>query len=125
MKAHYAIGLAIISGIAGAALVQSLHALQKPKAYVVEEIEVTDSEKFKPYLDGATAMIPRAGGRILALGNKVFAVSGAPPRPLIAIVEWNSIETARAFFFSDDYANLIPSREAGSNFRAFIVEGRQ
>ena len=125
MNAHYAIGLAIISGIAGAALVQSLDARQKPKAYTVAEIAVTDSEMFKPYLDGTTAMIPRAGGRILALGNKVLAVSGDPPRPLIAIVEWNSIEEARAYFFSDDYANLIPSREAGSDFRAYIVEGRQ
>jgi hypothetical protein len=45
-----AIGLAIISAAAGAALVQSLHAQQKPKVYAVAEIEVTDSEKFKPHL---------------------------------------------------------------------------
>ena len=127
MKAHYAIGLAMISGIAGtvAGLVHGIHAAQKPKAYSVSEIEITNSEMLKPYLDGYAAIVPKAGGRFLALGDKVLALSGAPPKPLIAIVEWHSIEEARAFFFSDDYANLIPSREAGSNFRAFIVEGRQ
>jgi uncharacterized protein (DUF1330 family) len=74
---------------------------QKPKAYSVTEIEVTNSERLKPYLDGIATTVPQAGGS---------------PKPLIAIVEWHSIEEARTFFFSDDYANLIPSREAGSDF---------
>jgi uncharacterized protein (DUF1330 family) len=52
-----------------------------------------------------------AGGRFLALSNKALALSGAPPKPLIAIVEWHSLDEARAFF-SDNYVNLIPSREA-------------
>jgi uncharacterized protein (DUF1330 family) len=127
MKVQYAIGLAMISAIAGAVvgLVHGIHAAQKPKAYSVLEIGVTNSEMLKPYLDGIAAIVPPAGGRFLALSNKALALSGAPPKPLIAIVEWHSLDEARAFFFSDDYVNLIPSREAGSNFRAFVVEGRQ
>jgi uncharacterized protein (DUF1330 family) len=125
MRTYNAIGLAIISGIAGAALAQSLYAQQKPKAYAVAEIEVTDSERFKPYLEGTASVVPQAGGRFLARGNKTFVLAGAPPKPVIAIVEWNSFKEAQAFFASDAYKNLIPSREAGSNFRAFIVEGRQ
>jgi uncharacterized protein (DUF1330 family) len=127
MNAHYAIGLAIISGIAGAVagLVPGIHAAQKPKAYSVLEIEVTDADILKRYLDGTADIVPKAGGRFLARSNNALALSGTPPKPLIAIVEWHSIEEARAFFFSNDYVNLIPSREAGSNFRAFIVEGRQ
>ena len=127
MKAHYAIGLAMISGIAGAVggLVHGLNAAQKPKAYSVSEIEVTNSEMLKPYLDGITSIVPQAGGRFLAFSNGALALSGAPPKPLIAIVEWHSVEEARAFFFSDNYVNLIPSREGGANFRAFVVEGRQ
>jgi hypothetical protein len=44
---------------------------------------------------------------------------------VIAVVEWNSFEEAQAFLASDAYKNLVTSREAGSNFRAFIVEGQQ
>jgi uncharacterized protein (DUF1330 family) len=33
-------------------------------------------------------------------------------------------EQAQGFFASDAYKQLIPAREAGSNFRAFTVEGR-
>jgi uncharacterized protein (DUF1330 family) len=43
---------------------------------------------------------------------------------VVAVVEWDSFEQAKAFFSSDAYRKLIPDREAGSNFRAFVVEGR-
>jgi uncharacterized protein (DUF1330 family) len=110
MKTRYAIALAGISAIAGAGLVQTIHAQSTPKANVVAEIEVTDAAKFKPYLDGTAVIVPEAGGRFLARGNKTFTLAGAPPN--------------QSFFASDSYKKLIPSREAGSNFRAFIVEGR-
>jgi uncharacterized protein (DUF1330 family) len=124
MKTHYAIGLAIVSAITSAGLVQTLNAQAKPKAYAIAEIEVTDAAKFKPYLDGTAVIVPQAGGRFLARGTKTFALAGAPPKPVIAVVEWDSLEQAQAFFNSDAYKKLIPDREAGSNFRAFLVEGR-
>ena len=124
MKTHYAIGLAIFSAMSGAGLVQALHAQGKPKAYAIAEIQVTDAAKFKPYLDGTNVIVPQAGGHFLARGNKTVVLAGAPPKPVVAVVEWDSLEQAQAFFNSDTYKKLIPDREAGSNFRAFLVEGR-
>jgi uncharacterized protein (DUF1330 family) len=124
MKTGHAVALAIVSAIAGAGLVQTLHAQAKPKAYAIAEIEVTDAAKFKPYLDGTAVIVPQAGGRFLARGNKTFVIGGAPPKPVVAVVEWDSYEQAQAFYSSDAYKKLNPDREAGSNFRAFVVEGR-
>jgi uncharacterized protein (DUF1330 family) len=124
MKTHHAIALAIVSSLAGAGPVQTLHAQGKPKAYAVAEIELTDAAKFKPYLDGTAVIVPQAGGRFLARGGKTFVLAGAPPRPVVAVVEWDSFEQAETFFNSDAYKKLIPDREAGSHFRAFVVEGR-
>jgi uncharacterized protein (DUF1330 family) len=124
MKTQYALGLALISAIAGAGLVQSLHAQGKPKAYAIAEIQVTDAEKFKPYLEGTSVIVPQAGGRFLARGNKTFVLGGAPPKTVVAVVEWDSYEQAQAFFNSDAYKKLIPAREAGADFRAFVVEGK-
>ena len=124
MKTAYAIGLAILSAATGAGLVQTLHAQSKPKAYAVAEIEVTDPDKFKPYIDGTGIIVPQAGGRFLARGNKTFVLAGTPPKAVVAVVEWDSYEQAQAFFNSEAYKKLIPAREAGSNFRAFVVEGR-
>jgi uncharacterized protein (DUF1330 family) len=124
MKTHYAVALAAVSAIAGAGLVQTLHAQAKPKAYAIAEIEVTDAAKFKPYIDGTAVIIPQAGGRLLARGTKTFVLGGAPPRPVVAVVEFDSYDQAQSFFNSDAYKNLIPAREAGSNFRAYVVEGK-
>jgi uncharacterized protein (DUF1330 family) len=124
MKTHHAVALAIVSAIAGAGLVQTLHAQGKPKAYTIAELDVTDAAKFKPYVDGTAVIVPQAGGRFIALGGKTFVIGGAPPRSRVAVLEWDSLEQAQAFFDSDAYKKLIPDREAGSNFRAFVVEGR-
>jgi uncharacterized protein (DUF1330 family) len=98
MKTGHAVALAIASAIAGAGLVQTLHAQAKPKAYAIAEIEVSDAAKFKPYLDGTAVIVPQAGGRFLARGNKTFVIGGAPPRPVVAVVEWDSFEQAKAGF---------------------------
>jgi uncharacterized protein (DUF1330 family) len=124
MNTHHAVLLAIVSAVAGAGLVQALHAQGHPKAYAVAEIEVTDAAKFKPYLDGTAVIVPQAGGRFLARGNKTLVLAGAAPKPVVAVVEWDSFEQAQAFFNSDAYKKLIPDRDSGSSFRAFIVEGR-
>jgi uncharacterized protein (DUF1330 family) len=124
MKTYYAVSLAVVSAFAGAALVEGLHAQSRPKAYAVAEIEVTDAAKFKPYADGTEVIVPQAGGRFLARGDKTFVLAGPPPRKVVAVVEWESFEQAQTFFSSDAYKKLIPAREAGSNFRAFVVEGK-
>src|SRR3954470_2695317 len=46
MKTHHAIGLAIISAVGSAALVQGLHAQAKPPVYVVAENDVSNPEAY-------------------------------------------------------------------------------
>jgi uncharacterized protein (DUF1330 family) len=124
MKTHYAVALAIFSAMAGAGLVQTLHAQGKPKAYAVVELDVTDAAKLKPYLDATGVLVPQAGGRFIAVGGRTLVIGGPPPRSRVNLIEWDSFEQGQAFITSDAYKKLIPDRETGSNFRAFLVEGR-
>ena len=87
---------AIVSAVAGAGLVQTLHAQGKPKAYAIAEIEATDAAKLKPYIDGTAVIVPQAGGRFLARGDKTLVVTGARPRPAVTVVAWESYEQAQA-----------------------------
>src|SRR5262249_22250172 len=107
MKTRYAIACAIVSAIAGAGLAQGVHAQTKPKAYAIAEIEITDAAKFQPYIDGTAVIVPQAGGRFLARGNKTSVIGGAPPRTVVAVLEWDSYEQAQAFFSSEAYKKLI------------------
>lgn len=115
--------LAALAGFAcGAALVQILHAQGQPPAYTIAEFEVTDPQTFQKYGQGTGSTIPPAGGRFIVRGGKTYVINGAPPKQ-IAVIQWESLEKARAYFESDTYRQLVPVRDKSANFRAFVVEG--
>jgi uncharacterized protein (DUF1330 family) len=122
MKTHYAVGLAIISCIGGAGLVEALHAQVKPRAYVIAETEVTDPASFGKYAQGVGPILSQAGGRFSVNGGKTFVINGATPKR-IAVIEWDTFEQAQAFYESEAYRKLTSDRDKGGNFRAFVVEG--
>ena len=108
--------------VLGAAVLHGVHAQGKPPAYTIAEFEVTDPATFQKYGDATRAGIPAAGGRFIVRGGKAVVINGPAPKQL-AVIQWESLEKAQAFFESDAYKQLIPVRDKGSNFRAFTVEG--
>src|SRR5476651_679113 len=93
MKSHYTIALALLSGIGiGAVAVHGLHAQGKPPVYTVTEIEVTNLEAYnKEYAPLAQASVKTSGGKLLAAGQKVTKLEGAPPAPRVAIQMWDNL----------------------------------
>src|SRR5262245_38060819 len=125
MKTRYTVALSMIAGAAlGAAAIQGLHAQAKPPVYYVAEIDVTNIDSWqKDYAPRAQAVIKAAGGRVLAAGQKVNSLEGAPPKPRIAIIQWESAEQVQAWRNSADFKELIPIREKLGTVRSFTVEG--
>src|SRR2546430_3014800 len=93
MKTQYTVTLAMVAGFGlGAIAVQGLHAQAKPPVYSVTEITVTDLDAYtKEYAPLAQASIKKSGGKLLAAGQKVTSLEGAPPAPRIAIHQWDSL----------------------------------
>jgi uncharacterized protein (DUF1330 family) len=125
MKSHYTIALALLSGIGiGAVAVHGLHAQGKPPVYTVTEIEVTNLEVYnKEYAPLAQASVKTSGGKLLAAGQKVTKLEGAPPAPRVAIQMWDSLETAQKWRDSADYKKAREIGDKYAKFRAFAIEG--
>jgi uncharacterized protein (DUF1330 family) len=120
MKTYYTVALAIAAGFGlGALTLQVLHAQAKPPAYTVAEVEVIDPETYKQYI---AVGVPPTDGRFIARGGNTYVVNGAPPKR-VAIVQWQSLEKAKAFYESEEYKRVIPIRDKSSNFRAYVIEG--
>jgi uncharacterized protein (DUF1330 family) len=120
MKTSYTAALAMVAGFGlGAVTVQVLHAQATPPAYTVAEVEVTDPETYKQYI---AVGVPPTDGRFIARGGRTYVVNGAPPKR-VAIVQWESLERAKAFYESEEYKRVIPIRDKSSNFRAYVIEG--
>ena len=125
MRTRYAVALAVVVGFGlGAVAVQGLNAQAKPPVYYIAEIEVTNLDAYtKEYAPKAQALIKASGGRLLAAGQKVTAIEGAPPKPRVAVQVWDSMEKIRAWRDSAEYKELRKIGDKHAKFRAFTVEG--
>jgi uncharacterized protein (DUF1330 family) len=92
-------------------------------AYLVVDIDVTNPTQFEEYKKLAPAAIAKYGGRYIIRGGTYEALEGnwAPQR--LTIVEFDSMEKARAFYTSPEYAIAIKARAGAANFKALLVQG--
>jgi uncharacterized protein (DUF1330 family) len=126
MKAQYTMGLTLVAGIAiGAFAMQGLHAQgAKLKAYSIGEIEpIGGATVSTAYLDAARKAINNAHGRPLrTLNGRVVGIEGTVP-PRAAIVEWDSVDDAVAFYKSKAWTDLAPERDkTQKTIRRYVVE---
>lgn len=126
MKMQYAVVLSVIAGaVGGAGIIQALHAQQKPPAYVVVEIDVTNSEAFlKDYAPAVQKVLLENGAKYLARGGKTVSFDGDPPKPRVTILAFDSLDKAQAVYTSAAYRDLRKIGERYAKFRAFAVEGQ-
>ena len=125
MKAMHSVGLAIFCFILGGAAVQTLHAQARPPAYVIGEITVKDQDGYKnDFLPPAQKAIKESGGKYVAGGfNKTVTFDGAPPPNRVVILQFESMDAAKAW---NDSPGQKDSRKIGdkyATFRTFAVEG--
>ena len=92
-------------------------------AYIIASIEVTDPERFEVYRGQVPATIERHGGKYLVRGGAVEVVEGDRPARRTVVLEFASLEQARGWYYSDDYAGPKELRMASTISDVLIVEG--
>ena len=126
MKTKYTVALSMLVGVAiGAVAVQGLHAqATKLKAYSINESEALDSSALNAYLPGIREEILKHHGKSLrTIAGRVVQVEGAPPPKNLAIVEWDSVDDALAFYKSDVWkASQAQRDKAYKVIRRYVVE---
>jgi uncharacterized protein (DUF1330 family) len=125
MKTRYAVALSMIAGAAlGGAAIQGLHAQAKLKAYSIAEVEVTNASAQPGYLPDVRKAIEQSHGRSLrTLNGRIVSVEGGTPPKNLAIVEWDSVDDALAFYKSKAWTDLAPQRDKSQKtIRRYVVE---
>ena len=125
MNTNYKIALAVLAGAAiGAAAAQGLHAQAKLKAYSVAEVETLDPAGQASYLPGVRKEIASAHGHsLLTIRGRVVPIEGAPPPQHVALVEWDSVNDAVAFYNSKAWKDFAPQRDKSQKtIRRYVVE---
>lgn len=92
-------------------------------AYVLAEIEITNPEGYKDYTTHVPATIAKFGGRFLVRGGAVEVLEGEWPQRRRVLIEFPSMEIARRWWDSPDYAKPKAMRRANSQGRLLLLEG--
>ena len=92
-------------------------------AYVIADIEITDPAAYEEYRSKVPATITQYGGRYVARGGKTEPLEGGWTPKRIALLEFPSLEQARKWYRSPEYAPLIKIRQKASRGRVIMVEG--
>ena len=92
-------------------------------AYVFGEIEVTDPATYEEYRKQVLAVVTKYGGRFIVRGGQVEGLEGGwAPKRFVAL-EFPSMEQARKWYRSPEYAPLIELRQKASRGKLILVEG--
>jgi len=92
-------------------------------AYIVVEVEVHDPHRYEDYKAMVPPTLAAYGGRFIVRGGKVETLEGdwAPKR--FVIVEFPSVEKARAWWSSAEYSDARALRQATAKTQMIVVEG--
>jgi uncharacterized protein (DUF1330 family) len=92
-------------------------------AYVIADIEITDPAAYEEYRGKVPATIAQYGGKYVARGGKTEPLEGGWQPKRIALLEFPTLDQARKWYRSPEYAPLIKIRQKASRGRVIMVEG--
>lgn len=92
-------------------------------AYVIVDIEVTDPPGYQTYKDAAPAAVAQFGGKYLARGGRTEVLEGDWRPNRIVILAFESVERARQWLDSAEYAPARERRHATARSNMIVVEG--
>jgi uncharacterized protein (DUF1330 family) len=92
-------------------------------AYLIAEVEVTDPAAYEGYKKLTPAAIAAYGGKFLVRGGAIDGKEGGWNPTRLVVVEFASMEQARKFYDSPEYAPALAIRKAASRSRLILAEG--
>ena len=92
-------------------------------AYIVVEVEVEDPVRYEDYKKMVPPSLEAFDGRFLVRGGQVETLEGdwAPKR--LVVVEFPSLEKAKAWWSSEEYAEAKALRQATAKTQMIVADG--
>ncbi len=91
--------------------------------YLIARVTVTDPEKYQDYTAVSPGLIAKYGGRFLVRGGESVTLEGPEATERIVVVEFESLERAKAMYQSDAYQAAIKLRAGAATAQFVAVAG--
>ena len=93
------------------------------KGYIYVEMTIHDPERFKQYTALSASVVQAAGGWYPVAGVKPEVLEGSFAAHRIVLVEFDSLERARAFYHSAAYQAAKLKRTGAADFKMLLLPG--
>jgi len=92
-------------------------------AYVMANVDVKDPVRYEDYKRMVPPTMAKYGGRFIVRGGDVEVLEGDWRPNRLVLLEFPSVEQARAWWHSPEYAEARALRQATSTGTLLILEG--
>ncbi len=92
-------------------------------AYFIADLDIHDPEGYRTYARQVPATLEKYGGKILVAGGNPQTLEGDWHTKRIVMIEFPTLEQARAWQNSPEYAAIAGLRHASANARILLVQG--
>lgn len=92
-------------------------------AYLVATLEVHNPSEFKSYVTDVPAIVTKFGGRFLVRGGEPEVADGDWPMKRVTVVEFPTMEKAKEWWNSAEYAPYKQLRQRTTRTNAVFVPG--
>jgi uncharacterized protein (DUF1330 family) len=93
------------------------------KAIVIAQFKIADPESYARYTKRSAPAVAAAGGRYIAAGAPLGFLEGPNSVDRAAVVEFDSVEAAQAFYRSESYQRARSERRQGVEARLMLLPG--
>ncbi len=92
-------------------------------AYVLAQVQINDRAGFREYTNAFAPTLSPFGGKVLTADDESQTVEGTWPDGRIVILEFDTTETAHAWYRSDAYQRISSIRRANSDASMVVIAG--
>jgi uncharacterized protein (DUF1330 family) len=93
------------------------------KAYIIVDVTVTDPERYEAYKKLTPASLEKFEGRFIVRGGHTETLEGEWKPGRIVILEFPSLEKAKAWWGSPEYGPAKSIRQSASLTKMIVAEG--
>ena len=93
------------------------------KGYAIVRVSIDDQERYADYRAGTVESLQPFGGRFIVRGGATECVEGSWDVDRTVVIEFPSIDQARAWYHGDGYQQLAAIRREASTADFVLVEG--
>lgn len=93
-----------------------------PKGYWIARVDVTDPDIYKNYVAKNGVAFAKFGARFLVRGG-AFETGKGTSRSRNVVIEFASVEQAKACFHSPEYQAALEAQKGGAEVDLIIIEG--